>query len=71
MTNEHSREGYLLHNSVNPDPDLRAAFASIRANTNGMRDEFESAVAFSYQVVYVITSYLGEKNSHCVGVVSI
>ena len=36
----------MLDNIVNSDPDLRAALASIRADTNGMRNNFERSVAF-------------------------
>ena len=46
LPTDHSRVGYLLDNITNQDPDLRAALASIRANNNNMRDDFEAAVAF-------------------------
>ena len=46
VPSQHSRVGYLLDNITNNDPDLRAALASIRVNTDGMRDDFERAVAF-------------------------
>ena len=46
LPTEHTRVGYLIDNIHNPDPDLRAACASIRLNTNGMRSDFEAAVAF-------------------------
>ena len=46
VPSQHSRVGYLLDNITNSDPDLRAALASIRVNTDGMRDDFERAVAF-------------------------
>ena len=46
LLNEHSRVGYLLDDIVNSDPDLRAALASIRANTNGTVDDFKSSVTF-------------------------
>ena len=46
LPTEHTRVGYLLDNMENSDPDLRAAIASIRINTNGMRDNFEDSVAF-------------------------
>ena len=46
LPNEFSRVGYLLDNIENNDPDLRAAIASIRANTNNMRNNFEAAVTF-------------------------
>jgi hypothetical protein len=44
LPTEHSRVGYLINNIENPDPDLRAAIAQIRINTNGMRDNFDLAV---------------------------
>ena len=43
---DHSRVGYLLDNITNQSPDLRAAMAASRANTNNMRDDIEAAVAF-------------------------
>ena len=46
LPNEHSRVGFLIDNIVNSDPDLRAAIASIRVDTQGMRDSFEDSVAF-------------------------
>ena len=46
LPTEHTRVGYLIDNIENNDPDLRAAIASVRINTNGMRDDFEAAVAF-------------------------
>ena len=46
LPTQHTRVGYLIDNIQNADPDLRAAIASIRINTEGMRDDFESAVAF-------------------------
>ena len=46
LPTEHTRVGYLLDNIVNSDPDLRAAIASVRIDTNGMRANFEDAVAF-------------------------
>ena len=46
LPTQHSRVGYLLDNITSQDPDLRAALASIRANTNNMRNDFEMAVAF-------------------------
>jgi len=45
IPNVHSRVGYLIDNITHNDPDLRAAIASIRLDTNGMRDNFEGAVA--------------------------
>ena len=45
LPNEHSRVGYLIDNISNSDPDLRAAIASIRIDTAGMRNNFEDAVA--------------------------
>ena len=46
LPSEHTRVGYLIDNINNSDPDLRAAIASIRVDTNGMRSNFEAAVAF-------------------------
>ena len=46
LPTEHTRVGYLIDNINNPDPDLRAAIASIRIDTNGMRSDFETAVSF-------------------------
>jgi hypothetical protein len=46
LPTEHTRVGYLLSNITNADPDLKAALASIRIDTNGMRGDFEAAVAF-------------------------
>ena len=40
----------MLENTINSDPDLRAALASIRADVNGMRGSFEKAVAFMLPV---------------------
>ena len=45
LPTEHSRVGFLIDNIQNTDPDLRAAISSIRINTNGMRSDFELAVA--------------------------
>ena len=50
LPNEHSRVGYLLDNITNSDADLRAALASIRADVNGMRDNFKAAVTFMLPV---------------------
>ena len=46
LPTEHTRVGYLIDNIDNSDPDLRAAIASVRINTNGMRSDFEQTVAF-------------------------
>ena len=46
LPTEHTRVGYLIDNIQNNDPDLRAALASIRINTNNMREDFEAAVTF-------------------------
>jgi hypothetical protein len=46
LPSERTRVSYLVDNIANNDPDLRAALASIRINTNGMRDNFEQAVTF-------------------------
>ena len=45
LPTEHTRVGYLIDNIDNSDPDLRAAIASIRLDVNGMRTNFEDAVA--------------------------
>ena len=45
LPNEHTRVGYLLSNVENSNAALQAALANIRQDTNGMRDEFETAVA--------------------------
>ena len=42
----YSRVGFLLDNIISSDPDLRAALASVRIDQNGMRSDFEKAVAF-------------------------
>lgn len=42
---EHSRVGYLLGNIENSNAALQAALASIRLDTEGMRQDFESAAA--------------------------
>ena len=46
LPTEHTRVGYLIDNINNSDPDLRAAIASIRLNTDNMRSDFEAAVSF-------------------------
>ena len=40
LPTEHTRVGYLIDNIINADPDLRAAIASVRINTNGMRSNW-------------------------------
>ena len=45
LPTEHTRVGYLLDNITSNDPDLRAALSNVRLNQNGMRDDFELAVA--------------------------
>ena len=59
LPSEHSRVGFLLDNITSADPDLRAALASIRANTNNIRDNFEEAVKFMLPVC----SYTKHKNN--------
>ena len=44
--NNHTRVSYLIDDIINNDPDLRAAIASIRVNTDNMRSNFEAAVIF-------------------------
>jgi hypothetical protein len=46
LPTEHTRVGYLIDNLNNADPDLRAAIANVRLDTNGMRSNFEDTVAF-------------------------
>lgn len=46
LPTENTRVSYLINNINNSDPDLRAAIANIRIDTNGMKDDFEAAVAF-------------------------
>ena len=46
LPTQHTRIGYLIDNINNADPDLRAAIASIRIDTNNMRNDFEASVAF-------------------------
>ena len=46
LPNEHTRVGYILDNIESQDSDLKARLASIHANTNGMRDNFEAAVTW-------------------------
>ena len=46
LPSEHTRVTYLIDNLLNNDSDLRAAIASIRVNIDGMRSNFEAAVAF-------------------------
>ena len=46
LPNERSRVGYLLDNITDNDPDMRAALASIRANINNMREDFEESTKF-------------------------
>lgn len=45
LPNGHSRVGYLLSAIENSDPELQAAMAMIRADPEGMRTDFEAAVA--------------------------
>ena len=46
LPTEYTRVGYLLDNIQSRDANLAAAMGSIRINTNGMRQNFERAVAF-------------------------
>ena len=43
---DHSRFGFLLDNVTNNDPDLKAALASMSTNADGMRDDFDTSLAF-------------------------
>ena len=46
LPSEHTQVGYLIDIINKSDPDLRAAIASIRVDTNGMRSDFKAAVMF-------------------------
>ena len=46
LPNNQTRVSYLIDNIINNDPDLSAAIARIRVNTDNMRSNFEAAVAF-------------------------
>lgn len=63
LPNEHSRVGYLLDNITNSDADLRAGLASIRADVNGMRDNFEAAVTFLLPVCPYAKHSKGRNNN--------
>lgn len=55
----------MLNNINNADPDLKAALASICIDTNGMRENFESAVAFMLPVdPYSKNKRHSDKNAH-------
>jgi hypothetical protein len=60
LPTEHTRVGYLLSNITNADPDLKAALASIRIDTNGMREDFEAAVSF----ILPVDPYSKQKRSN-------
>ena len=60
LPTEHSRVTYLLDNITNTDPDLRAALASVRANINNMRDNFELAVGF----ILPVCPYIKHRVNH-------
>ena len=45
LPNDHTRVGYLLSNIENSNAALQAALANIRQDNNGMRNDFEAAVA--------------------------
>ena len=63
LLTEHTRVQYLLDNITNNDADLRAALASIRINTNGMRDNFERSVSFLLPVDPFSKSKLGKNKT--------
>ena len=65
---DHSQVGYLLDNIINNDADLRAALASICVNTNGMRNDFESAVAFMLSVCPYAKFKSAQRNSRVMDV---
>ena len=46
LPTKHSRVGLLIDNTSNIDPDLRTSIASVRINTNNMRDDFEGYAGF-------------------------
>ena len=46
LPNERSRVGYLIDNIQSSDADLKARIATIEANINMMRDNFEAAVTY-------------------------
>ena len=50
LPTQHSRVGYLIDNIKSTDPHLAAALGTIRLNTNDMRSNFETAVAFMLPV---------------------
>ena len=60
LPSEHSRVGYILDNVTNSDPDLRAALASVRANVNNMRSDFEATVTF----ILPVCPYSKGRTSH-------
>ena len=59
LPSEHTRVGYLIDNINNSDPDLRATIASICADTNGMRTDFEAAAVFLLPVDPYVTHKKG------------
>ena len=67
----HLRVSFLLDNITNNDPDLRAALASIRVNTNGMRNDFESAATFLQQVCPYTKYKTNQRNNRVHGVAEI
>ena len=60
LPSEHSRVGFILDNVTNSDPDLRAALASVRANVNNMRSDFEATVTF----ILPVCPYSRSRTSH-------
>ena len=58
LPTEHTRIGYLINNIQNNDPDIRAAIASICINVNGIRENFETTVAF----LLPVGPYLKQRN---------
>lgn len=66
LPTEHTRVGYLLDNIQHTDGALVAALAQIRLNNNGMRSNFELAVAYLLPVCPYAKSRRGKdkKNPH-------
>ena len=79
LPNEHTRMSNLIDGIKNPDAALQAAVASIRQNSNGMRNDFENAATVLLTVdpflkntahkktVYFQVSVLGRPNSFGMG----
>ena len=70
LPNEHSRVDYLIDNITNTDPDLRAAIAAIRANTNNMGNDFEATVTFLLPVCPYTKHSRNRNNNNGTAVIS-